>query len=185
MATYDISNVSNDKLDTETFTCAACGKEGKAWNPITILAGPHAGQRSGTSNYLIVSRDNDYWRSRNVAADSKVCTDCAMAADLETLRTADRMFGYLACAQAQHPNIRSEHVGQEWQSVAGGKLGTVIHVGAAHPLSRSPDRRYHIRVRDVHGGLWHGTGASGMWASLRRVKPKQSRSAVRNLELRD
>jgi hypothetical protein len=50
----------------------------------------------------------------------------------------------------------------------GGKLGDVVSSSLGGGFG---DRMLHVRVRDVHGGLWHGKGAgAGMSIRLRAMK---------------
>ena len=92
------------------------------------------------------------------AAGRTYCYACCHARDLETMRTADRFTCYVGCD------------GRTLTTWTGEKLGTVT-LGAVHPWSRkSPmGERHYLRAVDVYGGRWYGTGAPGMWASLRRV----------------
>ena len=94
----------------------------------------------------------------------RICYGCADAAQVADLASADaRPFtGYMSSD------------GKTWTTWTGGKLGDVVSVGAVHPWTRRSvfgERRF-IRVVDVHGQWWSGTGAPGMYAKLRKVKPR-------------
>lgn len=87
---------------------------------------------------------------------SRICYDCATAADRSAMRDAtpgDRFTAYVSSD------------GRTLTSWPGRELGTVVGWGERHPWSNS--RRY-VSVRDVNGGRWRGTAEPGMWASLRR-----------------
>jgi hypothetical protein len=61
--------------------------------------------------------------------------------------------------------------GKSLTTWTGGILGRVTGTGKPHPWTRrSPfgERRY-MTFRDVHGQGWHGTGAPGMYATIRRT----------------
>lgn len=49
----------------------------------------------------------------------------------------------------------------------GMELGRVVRRGARHHWSHD---RFYVTVRDVFGGMWHGTASEGMYVSLRRSK---------------
>lgn len=90
-------------------------------------------------------------------AGKRRCYDCCTAQDVERLKQCgpgDRFTGYIS------GDFRN------WINWPGGKLGRVIYTGKLHPWSR--ERRY-LSVIDVHGNLWHGTGAEDMWSTLRRA----------------
>jgi hypothetical protein len=86
-----------------------------------------------------------------------VCCDCANAIELEALRTDPKFFGYLSSD------------GTRLTTWTGLDLGKVTK-GALHPWSDRHSGRHYINVTDCHGARWHGTGAPGMWANLRRCK---------------
>jgi len=137
----------------ETFVCASCGTE-------------HPIRHEGGTGYGIVAEGSAYWVSRGIAADSRICYPCCHLADLESLKTQDRFFAYLECSQS------GERVGMEVHNWPGAKLGTVTWLGGVMWRTRfgyDGERRY-LRVRDVHGQYWHGTGAAGMYCRLRRRK---------------
>lgn len=104
----------------------------------------------------IESDHSDITRGYGRDKDGKTfCYDCCEAQDKQAMKTQDKFFAYLSMDGATLVN---------WP---GRKLGTVIRSGAYHPCSRE---RYYITVRDVHGQMWHGTGAPGEWASLQKNK---------------
>lgn len=79
------------------------------------------------------------------------CTDKRERADL---LTAEKIVRYVSSN------------GRALQTWSGGSLGQV-YFGERHPWSRE---RHYITAIDCHGQRWHGTGAPGMWASLRKCK---------------
>ena len=96
-----------------------------------------------------------YGTDRDTGATA--CYECTTVRDLATMREAapgDRFGAYLSSDGRMLTN---------WP---GGKLGSVT-IGNPHPWS---SERTYIRVVDAHGGRWYGTGAPGMWASLRRCR---------------
>jgi len=136
-------------MRTDTFTCSRCGVTEPAWNIIDGMG--------GTSRYTV--------RSSNGAKLCKACGDAESQAEIQSPATV-RAFGYLKSGMGGVSH------GDEWQSVSGGKLGTVVHVGAEVPRTRYGPYgvRHFVRVRDVFGSLWHGTAARGMYVTLRRVR---------------
>ncbi len=88
------------------------------------------------------------------------CYACCAARDRESLRTDDRFFGYISGD------------GRSLSTWPGDVIGRVESWGAVHPWTRRScwgERKY-VRIVDCHGGRWHGTGAPGAYANLRRVK---------------
>ncbi len=136
----------------EQFRCADCGFEGLAFPP-----------EGGGSNYLVR-------RNRQ-----KICKDCAEKEDrVKIAAGADRIFGYLECGSLrprQECGIE-RGPGTAFQGVHGRTLGHVCRVGKVVPRTRYGPygTRNYVRVVMFDGSLWHGTGANGMWCSLRRSK---------------
>lgn len=85
----------------------------------------------------------------------EVCYDCADASERERLKTETRFCAYVSSD------------GERLTTWSGGDLGRVS-LGTRHHWSR--ERRY-LSATDCHGNRWHGTGAAGMWATLRKCKP--------------
>lgn len=94
----------------------------------------------------------------------KSCFDCCHKADVELMRTADRFTAYLS---DDHKRITN------WP---GGKLGTVTEYTESRGRwsQHGIVHRCYVRVTDVHGNKWYGTGPveNGTYVSLRRVKSK-------------
>jgi hypothetical protein len=88
-----------------------------------------------------------------------VCYPCTDKRTREDLKTATRFFAYVSSD------------GRRLTTWNGGDLGAV-YLGEPHPWSRGPraDRRRYLSAVDCHGTRWHGTGAPGMYATLRRCK---------------
>lgn len=98
-----------------------------------------------------------HFGTANTAEGRTMCYDCANDREREFLKTAQKFLGYLSSD------------GSRLTTWPGADLGKVT-MGARHPWSdRHTDRRY-ISVVDCFGTRWRGTGAPGMWASLRRCK---------------
>jgi len=89
----------------------------------------------------------------------KICCNCADAEERDQLKTATRFCAYVSGD------------GRRLQTWTGGDLGQVA-LGNPHPKSTGPraDRRRYLSAIDCHGTRWHGTGAPGMYATLRRCK---------------
>lgn len=103
------------------------------------------------------SEHSEHTRGYGRDADGKTfCYECCTASDKEQLRTSNAVCQYISGD------------GKSLTNWPGFVLGRVLYWGKRHPFSR--ERRY-VRVRDCHGQEWHGTGAEGMWASLRKCKP--------------
>ena len=83
------------------------------------------------------------------------CADDAQRANVAAANYGDRITGYLS------------DDGATWQTWTGGHLGRVVRSGAHHAFSAE---RYHVRVKDTQGRIWSGTGAPGMWATLRLTR---------------
>jgi hypothetical protein len=84
------------------------------------------------------------------------CCHIADLADIAASKPGDRFSGYISGD------------GKTWTNWPGGTLGHVIQRSSRpHPWSRE---RYYYRVRDQHRRVWSGTGAPGMWATLRLTK---------------
>lgn len=88
------------------------------------------------------------------------CYDCCTQADKDALKDGTQFCGYISSDGLRLVN---------WPGFA---LGTVTHTGRVHNWTRNSfnGKRYYIRVRDCHGAEWYGTGAAGMYASLRKRK---------------
>ena len=84
----------------------------------------------------------------------KICYACSDKREIEHLKTATTFLGYVSSD------------GRNLTTWPGGILGTVSF-GRLHHWSRE---RYHVRAYDLHGNAWHGTGARGMYCTLRRCK---------------
>ncbi len=92
------------------------------------------------------------------------CLDCCLMRDKAALLTDTRTTHYLS---------GDGRFLTDWH---GRQLGVVVRHGAVHPFSARGDRRRYITVRDLHGQTWHGTGAAGMWASLKKSKAARAAS---------
>jgi|688.fasta_scaffold30353_18 hypothetical protein len=79
------------------------------------------------------------------------CTDVRERADL---LTRDKVCQYVSGD------------GKRLTTWTGGDLGRVS-LGERHPWSRE---RFYVSATDCHGQRWHGTGAPGMWANLKKCK---------------
>ena len=63
------------------------------------------------------------------------------------------------------------HDGKTFTTWKGAELGTVVRIDEKVGRSRDGSYLAHIRVRDVHGGMWQGRGAGrGMCITLRPCK---------------
>lgn len=84
----------------------------------------------------------------------KLCYSCIHAAEVEDLRTADRFLAYVS---------RDHRTVTNWP---GGVLGTITD------YSEGNNHRRYVKVRDVHGAMWHGSGPSetGDYVNLHRSK---------------
>lgn len=92
------------------------------------------------------------------ATGKTLCYECCHLGDLATIHASkpgDRFTGYISGD------------GKTWINWPGSQLGHVISRGEPHPWS---GERYYYRVRDQHRRVWSGTGAPGMWATLRLTK---------------
>ena len=89
----------------------------------------------------------------------EICYTCADQETREDMTTATRFCAYVSSD------------GHRLQTWSGGDLGAV-YLGDPHPWSKGPraDRRRYLSATDCHGTRWHGTGAPGMYATLRRCK---------------
>lgn len=106
------------------------------------------------------SEHSSFTRGYATTRDGKtMCYDCCHEEDKRYLLSAEKVFFYISSD------------GKKLTNWPGKVLGKVVHWGAFHPFSR--ERRY-VRVRDVHGQYWYGTGDDGMWASLRKCKPQKA-----------
>lgn len=86
------------------------------------------------------------------------CADAKQAQEIADAKPGDRSTLYVSGD------------GERITTWNGGSVMRVIHTGARHPFSdRFNDRRY-IRAVDAHGRTWTGTGANGMYASLRLTR---------------
>lgn len=93
----------------------------------------------------------------HTADGREICHNCADQGTREEMKTATRISAYVSSD------------GHRLTTWTRGDLGQVFF-GARHPRSnRYNDRRY-ISATDCHGNRWHGTGAPGMYATLRRCK---------------
>lgn len=90
------------------------------------------------------------------------CYDCCTEDDKKALLSDEKIVLYISM---------KDHNLVNWP---GRILGKVLFYGAFHPFSRE---RQYIRVKDCHGQEWYGTGAVGMWASLKKCKRKGSKVA--------
>lgn len=92
------------------------------------------------------------------------CEDCANEREREAMRASAPGDGFLA------------YVSPDWREITtwlGASLGRIVWVGGAHNRTAHlprDERRYYLRAVDSEGRLWAGTGAPGMWASLRLCK---------------
>jgi len=84
-----------------------------------------------------------------------MCYACCEADDKSRLLADNGFLGYISSD------------GKNLVGWPGWVLGTVVKWGGRHSWSRE---RHYITVRDCHGQLWHGTGAEGMWARLRKCR---------------
>lgn len=89
---------------------------------------------------------------------ARICYTCSDALELKAMREGDRYFAYMSMNGAAITT---------WP---GGVLGRVVSRGARHPWSR--ERRY-LRIVDVYGASWTGTGAPGEYVRMRRTKAKK------------
>ena len=89
----------------------------------------------------------------------EICYTCADREEREAMKTAVRFCAYVSSD------------GRRLTTWPGGDLGSVT-LGNLHPWSSGPraDRRCYLSVIDCHGNRWRGTGAPGMYATLRRCK---------------
>jgi hypothetical protein len=137
----------------QAYTCHVCDFSGPAFPP------------GGGGSLYVVRRDG-----------AKLCPDCADRGYRAEISNPDtvRMFGYLACGKlkAAQPCGIDRDPGTSFDGVHGRSLGRVVHVGAVHPWTRRGPfgTRNYVRVRMFDGSIWNGTGAPGMWCSLRRSK---------------
>lgn len=90
----------------------------------------------------------------HTADGREICYACADQEQREDMKTATAFCAYVSSD------------GRRLTTWTGGDLGRV-HMGSRHPWSRE---RHYLSATDCHGTRWHGTGAPGMWASLRRCK---------------
>lgn len=86
------------------------------------------------------------------------CADSAQAADITRAMPGDRLTFYVSSNGA--------HI----TSWTGGILMRVAWRGALHHWSRE---RYYLRAVDASGRVWSGTGAEGMWTTLRLTREVQ------------
>ncbi len=89
------------------------------------------------------------------AAGKRHCYDCCARIDRQTMLDAqpgDRFMAY--CREGRLVNWPGHELGK-------------VSFGARHPWSRD---RYYVRAWGPDGRAWHGTGAEGMWASLRKCR---------------
>ena len=97
-------------------------------------------------------------------SDALICYPCADKREIADLIGADRAYGYLSGD------------GRRFTTWPGGTLGAVIQATrTALPFGRSHSwmhgKGYRaVRVRDVHGRIWHGKGSPGVCITLRRIK---------------
>lgn len=101
--------------------------------------------------------------TRGYGTDSKGftrCYDCCTEEDKKHLLSSDKTVFYISCD------------GKTLTNWPGRVLGKVLFWGERHAFSRE---RHYVRVRDVHGQEWYGTGAKGMWASLKKCKPRKAK----------
>lgn len=85
----------------------------------------------------------------------RICLNCADDMEVEELKTADRYFAYLSSDN------------QTVTTWSGRKLGSVTHYHYSRPA-----KRCYVRVTDVHGVRWYGSGPleTGTYVRLHRVK---------------
>lgn len=145
---------SRKTIPGERFTCSRC--------EFSDVAFPPAG---GGSNYLV--------HHVREGLSVKLCPGCAEKGDRERIAAGARTaFGYLACGKLKgsQPFGIDRDPGTSFDGVHGRSMGRVVHVGAEVPRTRCGPYgvRHYLRVRMFDGSTWHGTGAPGMWCSLRR-----------------
>ncbi len=87
-----------------------------------------------------------------------MCYLCADELQRLEMATVDRFTAYVSSD------------GRTLTTWSGGVLGRCTLAGR-HPWS---SERQYLRATDVHGNRWHGTGAPGMYACLRRAKADRS-----------
>jgi hypothetical protein len=92
----------------------------------------------------------------------RYCYACCDRDEIASLRTADRFFAYLS---ADHNTVTT------W---TGGKLGNVTRYkmdSGRWTATQGTVHRCYVRVTDVHGNDWTGTGPveNGSYVRLRRV----------------
>lgn len=88
------------------------------------------------------------------------CADRMTLQDIETAPVGDRITLYISSD------------GNSVTTWTGGQMMRVVHWGSVHPWSRGSHfgERNYIRVIDHTGHMWYGTGANGMYATLRKAK---------------
>lgn len=92
------------------------------------------------------------------------CDDCANERERAAMSASAPGDSFLA------------YVSQDWREVTtwlGAPLGRIIYVGAVHNFTQHlppSERRRYLRAVDSAGRVWTGTGAPGMWASLRLTR---------------
>ena len=125
--------------------------------PLSCGHPPTATEGCGTGYAAMRGEGEGYW-SDSFGTQSTLCYECAAAADRETIRVAqpgDRFYAYVSGD------------GRTITTWDGMRLMGSVHVGALHHWSREI---HHISAWDDHGRQWSGTGAPGMYASLRQTK---------------
>lgn len=95
--------------------------------------------------------------------DRTICYECADSMTLRDIADAkpgDRMTFYISSD------------GDSVTTWTGGKLMRVLKWGARHPWSNNnyDGPRHYVRAIDANGYRWYGTGANGMYATLRKSK---------------
>lgn len=97
--------------------------------------------------------------SYGLIGHSMHCYDCCHAMDVKHLLDRSKPFtGYLSSD------------GKRFTNWPGSPLGHVVH-SSTYRTGWHESEITHVRVRDVHGSLWHGKGAGpGMFLKLRPMK---------------
>lgn len=99
------------------------------------------------------------YATRGLCGGDRLCPTCMDTCEREIL--ADPETVRYTC-----------YVSSDGRSITGWRgnvLGVVTHRGAVHPWSRRGEGRYYLRARSTDGRDWHGTGAPGMFCTLRAV----------------
>lgn len=92
-------------------------------------------------------------------AHAMYCYDCCHAMDVEQLLDRSKPFtGYLSSD------------GKRFTNWSGHRIGTIVYRSTSRTGWHGSEIT-HVRILDVHGGLWHGKGAGpGMCLTIRPMK---------------